>query len=294
MKYITLRAKLRKRLAGNETLIAPGVYDALSARQVELAGYPAVHAGSYSFASSLGLPDVGILNMTEMCDKVREVADAVSIPVIADAENGFHGPSALARVVRAFEHAGACGIHIEDHLSGKHTSESKRVIPLEQAVQKIRAAVAGRDDPNFLVIARTDVAWATNRVADAVERMVAFAEAGADAVMPIGLTLEQLHEIRQRIAVPVVIVNTHGNSLESERAAGANLVIYHSFCIDAATFGIQHALQRFAATKNIRSLEGSISSHEEMEALLKYAEYDERRRSHAAFGSAIDTDGIAA
>ncbi|WP_158906923.1 oxaloacetate decarboxylase [Burkholderia sp. L27(2015)] len=281
MKYMNLRAQLRKRLAENRTLVAPGVYDALSAMQVELAGFETVHAGSYSFASSLGLPDVGILNMTELCNKVREISEAVSIPVIADAENGFHGPAAIARVVRAFEQAGACGIHIEDHLSGKHTSEPKRVVPLEQAVQKIRAAVAGREDPNFLVIARTDIASVTNRVADVAERMLAFAQAGADAVMPIGLTLEQLGEIRQRIPAPVVIVNTNGDSLESERAAGADIVIYHSFCVDAATFGIKRALQRFTETKNIRSLEGSVSSHLEMEVLLNYAEYDRRRQCHA-------------
>ena len=281
MKYRNLRRQLRARLTANRVLAVPGVYDALSARQVERAGFEAVHAGSYSFASSLALPDVGMLTMTEICEKVSGIASAVSIPVIADAENGFFNPAAIGRAVRCFEQAGASAIHIEDHLSGKHTSEPRRVVPLDEAVQKIRAALAAREDPDFMIIARTDIAWVTHSVADAVARMKAFIAAGADAVMPTGLTLEQLREVRQHVSAHVVIVNSNGDSLESEQAAGASIVIYHSFCVNAANFGIQQALQRFSATHRIGSLGGAMSSLEEIEDLVGYDEYNRHLQRYA-------------
>jgi len=289
MKYTKLRAQLRARLQdADRTLVAPGVYDSMSARQVALAGFEAVHAGSYSFASSLALPDVGILDLAEISERVRAISSAVSIPVIADAENGFTGPAGIGRVIQRFEEAGACAIHIEDLLSGKHTSAPKRVVPLEDATQIIRAAVAARDDPNFMIIARTDVAWATNNVQDAVDRACAFVKAGADAVMPIGLTLEQLRDVRHTIPSAVVIVNTHGNSIEAEHAAGANLVFYHSFCVNAAARGIQQALRSFAKTGCIGAVQESVASQEEMEDLLGYAEYERLRKHYTPHAPVMD------
>jgi methylisocitrate lyase len=283
MKFTKLRERLRNRLnEANRILVAPGAYDPLSARQIELAGFEAVHVGSYSLASSLGLPDVGILNLTEISDRVQEICATVSVPVIADAETGFNGPEGMERVVRRFEQAGACAIHIEDQVSGKHTSAPKRVMPLDLATHTIRAAVAARDDPNFMIIARTDVAWVTHNVQDAIERVHAFVQAGADAVMPIGLTLEQLRDVRHIIPSTVVIVNTHDNSVEEEQAAGANLVFYHSFCVDAAAYGVQQALQRFTETGHIRSVQGTVASAEEMEDLLQYAKHDDLLKRYAS------------
>lgn len=286
MKFSALRRQLRERLARKQILAVPGAYDALSAQQVERAGFEAVHAGSYSFASSLGLPDVGMLTLTEIAAKTGEIANAVSIPVIADAENGFFSAAAIGRAVRAFEQAGASAIHIEDHVSGKHTVERRRVAPLDEAVQKIRAAVAAREDADFMIIARTDVAWVTHDAADAVARMHAFIAAGADAVMPTGLSLQQMREVREQSPAHLVIVNADGDSLESEQASGADIVIYHSLCINAANLGVQQALQRFASTHRIAALENSMSSLEDMETLLGYDEYSRRIQRYASDGSA--------
>jgi methylisocitrate lyase len=280
MKYPALRTKLREQLTTGSILIAPGAYDAFSARAVERAGFDAVHAGSYSIAGALGLPDVGMLDLTELAAKVADICAAVSIPVIADAENGFYSAAAMQRVVSAYERSGASAIHIEDHVSGKHTSLEKRVLPLEQAVDRICAAVDARDDPAFMVIARTDVTWATGNVQDSLVRAAAFLAAGADAVMPVGLSLAQLGEIRGGIKGPVVIVNNGRDAVDAEAAAGANVVIYHSLCLDAAARAVPDALKQLRASLDIGAVRACLAEHEEVDSFLGYEQYDIRLKRY--------------
>jgi methylisocitrate lyase len=274
MTYCKQRIRLRERIGDGRVLAVPGVFDPLSARQAEMVGMEAVHAGSYSFASSLALPDIGILTMTEICQRVRDIASSVSVPIIADAENGFVSATGISRVIRSYEQAGASAIHIEDHLSGKHTSEARRVVPLEEAVGKIRAAVESREDSAFMIIARTDVAWATGRIEDCLDRIRAFVAAGADAVMPVGLTLEQVATLRPLVSVPMVIVNSFDDTREAVQAAGADVVIYHSLCVDAAMYGVQKALQHLAQAHEIASLQDSFLPRDDMLRLLGYHEYE--------------------
>ena len=280
MKYPALRMALRHRLSTGPTLVAPGAYDAFSARAVERAGFDAVHAGSYSVAGALGLPDVGLLDLTELAEKIAEICTAVSIPVIADAENGFYSAAAMQRVVSAYERSGASAIHIEDHVSGKHTSLEKRVLPLGQAVERIRAAVDARDDHGFIIIARTDVTWATGSVQGSLERATAFLDAGADAVMPVGLSLGQLHEIRSGIKGPVVIVNNGADTFGAEAAAGANVIIYHSLCLDAAARAVPEALTRLKATQDIRAIRPFLAEHVEVDSYLGYEQYNNRLKQY--------------
>src|SRR4051794_27965597 len=146
------------------------------------------------------------------------------------AENGWNNAANLWRTVREFEQAGICGVRIEDHERGKHTPVPPVIAPLEQVLEKIRAALDARQDPNFLVIARTDVPWAYKDVEEAVLRMNAYTEAGADLVMPAGMNPEVLRSIRGRVKGNVLITDTPGSSAADEQAAGADVVLHYGFC----------------------------------------------------------------
>ena len=177
-------ARLRTLLATPGPLVAPGAYDALSARLVEQAGFDVVYmTGFGSTASLIGRPDVGLLTGTEMVDNARRIAAAIDLPVIADADTGYGNAINVVRTVQAYEQAGVAGMHLEDQVMPKkcgHMS-GKAVIPAEEMVGKIRAAGAARRDPDFVLIARTD-AVAVEGVAAAIARARAYAEAGADAL----------------------------------------------------------------------------------------------------------------
>jgi 2,3-dimethylmalate lyase len=178
------RARLRELLARSEPLVAPGAYDALSARLVEQAGFDVVYmTGFGSTAALAGRPDVGLLTGTEMVDNARRIAAAVDVPVIADADTGYGNAINVVRTVQSYEQAGVAGIHLEDQVLRKkcgHMS-GKAVIPADEMVGKLRAAVAARRDPDFLLIARTDAA-AVEGLSAALDRARAYAAAGADAL----------------------------------------------------------------------------------------------------------------
>src|ERR671935_3191847 len=140
-----------------EPVLAPGAYDALSARLIEAAGFPAVYMTGFGTAAArLGRPDVGLLGLTEMVDNARRIVEAVEVPVIADADTGYGNPINVVRTVHEYERAGVAAIHIEDQVMPKKCGhmEGKQLIPSEEMVQKVRAAVAARRSPDFLLIAR--------------------------------------------------------------------------------------------------------------------------------------------
>jgi 2,3-dimethylmalate lyase len=182
---IAPRARLRELLASDAgPLIAPGAYDALSARLVEQAGFDVVYmTGFGTTASLIGRPDVGLLSGTEMIDNARRIVAAVDVPVIADADTGYGNAINVLRTVQTYEQAGVAGIHLEDQVLPKkcgHMS-GKAVIAADEMVGKIRAAVEARRDPDLVLIARTDAA-AVHGLDDAIDRARAFADAGADVL----------------------------------------------------------------------------------------------------------------
>ncbi|HVA24207.1 MAG TPA: isocitrate lyase/PEP mutase family protein [Chloroflexota bacterium] len=175
---------LRDLLADAEPVLAPGAYDALSARLIESAGFPAVYmTGFGTSASYLGRPDVGLMTMAEMVDQARRIVQAVGVPVIADADTGYGNPINVIRTVQAYENAGVAAIHIEDQVAPKRCGhmEGKQVIPAEDMVQKVRAAVAAKSSPDFTLIARTD-ARAVEGFQPALDRVRRYRDAGADII----------------------------------------------------------------------------------------------------------------
>ncbi len=177
-------ATLRELFGAKEMVLAPGCYDALGARLVEEAGFPAVYmTGFGSAASRLGRPDVGLMTLPEMVDNARRIAQAVAIPVIADADTGYGNPINVIRTVREYEAAGVAAIHLEDQVTPKKCGhmEGKQVVPAVEMAAKVSAAVAARRSPEFLIIARTD-ARSVEGLRAAVARARLYREAGADVL----------------------------------------------------------------------------------------------------------------
>jgi 2,3-dimethylmalate lyase len=177
-------AGLRELLVPGRPLLAPGCYDALSARLVEEAGFPAVYmTGFGSSAGHLGRPDVGLMTMAEMVDNARRIAAAVEVPVIADADTGYGNPINVIRTVQEYERAGVAAIHIEDQVAPKKCGhmEGKQVVPVAEMAAKLRAAADARRSPDLLLIARTD-ARAVEGLEAAIERAHRYREAGADVI----------------------------------------------------------------------------------------------------------------
>ncbi|MBI4187962.1 MAG: isocitrate lyase/PEP mutase family protein, partial [Chloroflexi bacterium] len=201
--------KLRKLLKTPGIIVAPGAHNAFTAKIIEqTGGFPAVYmTGSGTAMSLLGEPDVGLLTMTEMVTQARNIANAVSLPVIADADTGYGNAINVVRTVREYERTGVAGIHIEDQVTPKKCGhfEGKQVISLAEMVGKIRAAVDAREDPDFVLIARTD-ARAVLGLDEAIGRAKAYVAAGADAIfVEAPQSLEELNIIARSIDAPLMV-----------------------------------------------------------------------------------------
>ena len=194
--------RLRERLESSELLVAPFVYDALQAKIAEATGFEAVYMTGFGTAAARGLPDLGLLSLTEMVQNARFIAGAVEVPVICDADTGYGNALNVMRTVREFEDAGASAIHLEDQVWPKRCGflEGKQVIPAEQMIPKLRAACDARRDPDFVIIARTD-ALQPHGWDEAERRARAYAEAGADLVFVDGIaSRHDLDEYARRLA----------------------------------------------------------------------------------------------
>ena len=184
--------QLRELLSVGQPVLAPGVYDALGARLVEEAGFDAVYMTGFGTAASrLGRPDVGLLTMTEMVDNAKGIARAVQLPVIADADTGYGNAINVVRTVQEFEHAGVAAVHLEDQVAPKRCGhlDGKQIVPVDEMVSKIRAAVAARTLPELVLIARTDAA-AVEGIDVAIGRARRYYDAGADVLFVEAATSE--------------------------------------------------------------------------------------------------------
>ena len=199
--------QLRELLASPGIVPAPGAYDCLSAAVIERAGFPVVYmTGAGTSISRTGYPDIGLTTMSEMVANAAAIARTVSVPVIADADTGYGDVLQVQRTVREYERAGVAGIHIEDQESPKRCGhlDDKRVVPQEEMVRKLHAALDAREDDDFTIIARCD-ALAVTGWDDALRRCEAYVEAGADVLFLEALqTREQAMDVTGRFDVPVL------------------------------------------------------------------------------------------
>lgn len=198
---------LKRLLNDPKILIMPGVYDALSVKVAEQAGFEAAIMGGYSVSASvLGEPDIGYLTMTEMLYSLKKICDATAIPVLADGDTGYGNAMNVRRVVREYEQAGAAGVFFEDQEWPKRCGhmDGKRVISMEEHAMKIKAAVEARKDPDFIIMARTD-ARSVNGLDDAILRAKAYAAAGADVLfVEAPQSVEEMKIIAQALDKPLM------------------------------------------------------------------------------------------
>ena len=241
-------AKLRKMLNSEGLIVAPFVMNGLHARIAESVGFSAVYMTGAGTAAERGFPDVGWLTMTEMVANAKYIANAVDIPVVCDADTGYGNALNVQRTVREYEAAGVAGIHIEDQVFPKKCGffEGKQVVPMEEHVQKIRAALDARSDPDFVIIARCD-AYAVTGWEDTVRRCRAYRDAGADLVFVDGIkTLDDLRNYADDLPDMPRMYNGDLTSTQDVEALGYKLMI----CGSTIWLIYKQLLEAFTELKN--------------------------------------------
>jgi methylisocitrate lyase len=242
---------LRNLIQQDDLLVIPGCFNALSARLIEQAGFPAAYISGAGVASHfLGLPDIGLASMEEVLQNARNIANVTNIPVICDADTGYGNAVNVIRTVREFENAGIAGIQLEDQVMPKkcgHT-EGKLLISKDEMVQKIKAAVDARRDPDFLFVIRTD-AIAVNGFDDALDRSLAYEEAGADIIFVEAMQdIEQMKRVAQTFKKPLLANMVEGGGktpilpAKELKAIGFKLAIYPASTWMAAIKAMQELL----------------------------------------------------
>ncbi len=243
--------RFRLLIEAPEILLLPGAHDALSVRLAEQAGFAAVTCGGYSAAASLlGAPDVGQLTMTEMAEMYARLADCTDLPIFADGDTGHGNATNVARTVRAFERAGVAGLFIEDQVAPKRCGHmaGKRVVPVEDMVAKLKAALDARVDPDLVIMARTD-ARAAHGLDEAIERAQIYREVGADLLfVEAPESIEELRRICSEIPAPCLANNIEGGRtpvLPAHKLEEMGFAVV-TFPV-AATYAVAHALQELYA-----------------------------------------------
>jgi 2-methylisocitrate lyase-like PEP mutase family enzyme len=271
-------AGLRRLVRGDGLVVAPGVYDGLSARLARQAGFAAVYATGGGIARGMGYPDLGLLGMTEVIERVAGIVEHAGVPVIADADTGYGNALNTRRAVRAFARAGAAAIHLEDQTFPKRCGhlDDKSVVPVVEMTQKLRAA---RDaDADLVLIARTD-ALAVEGLDAAVERAHAYTDAGADVIFVEAPTSEaQVETIARRVRAPLLINMFEGGktplvALDRLQALGYRIVIIPSDLQRAAIRAMQETLAAIRRDGNSRALADRMATFTEREAIVGTPEY---------------------
>ena len=202
-------SNLRAMIKQDGMIVAPGAYDCITARTIAQAGFPAVYMTGAGTSATLGYPDYGLVTMSEMAENAGRIAAAVDVPVIADADTGYGNELNTTRTVREYEKRGVAGLHIEDQGFPKKCGhlDNKVIVPLDEYLAKVRAAVAARRDPDFLIIARTD-SRAELGIEEAVRRANAALQAGADmAFVEAPQTLEEVAAVPKLVNGPCLFNN---------------------------------------------------------------------------------------
>ena len=285
---MTMPTQFRRLLAGPDMVVAPGAYDGIGARVIEQAGFTAVYMTGGGTSMARGFPDYGLLGMSEMVDNAAVLARSVSIPLVADADTGYGNELNVTRAVREFEGRGVAAIHLEDQVSPKRCGhlDGKELVPQDEFLAKIRAAVAARRSPDFVVIARTD-ARAVTGLDDAVSRANAALTAGADmAFVEAAQTLEEVAAIPRRVHGPCLLNLVAGGrtpavSMADARAMGYRLTILPGMLPMAAVQAFDAALDELSRTGRPPAPPGGVTVAQTF-ARFGMAEWDEVRTGFMA------------
>jgi 2,3-dimethylmalate lyase len=285
-------ARLRALISQDRLLIAPGAPNALTAVLIEEAGFPVVYVSGAGVSNTqLGVADVGLVSLHELVDQVRYVTAAVEVPVVTDADTGFGNAINVTRTVQELERTGAAGLHLEDQVTPKRCGhfEGKQLVSKIEMVNKVRAAVEARRDEDFVIIARTD-ARAVTGLEDAIERALAYREAGADMIfLEAPQTTEELETIAREVPSPLVANmvedgKTPLQSADTLEKMGYRLVLYANLAMRAAVFAMQQVLSHLAEHGDSMGVRDRIITMEERNRITNLAHYrkmEERYLSEA-------------
>jgi 2-methylisocitrate lyase-like PEP mutase family enzyme len=286
----TSRSTFRRGLSEGRLIVAPGVYDGISARIAETAGHEAVYVSGGAVARSTGVPDIGLMTLTEVVARTQQIVEAVGCPVIADADTGYGGNLNVARTVREFERIGVAGLHLEDQAEPKRCGhyEGKTIVSVGTMVARIQAALDARADPELTIVARTD-ARATDGLDAALERANAYAAAGADMIFVEAPQSEaEIERIAQAIDAPLVINMFAGGKtplLPSARLQelGYALMLIPSDLQRAAIFAMQQAAATLLAEGSTASLAERMVTFADRDRLVELEAFAALDDKYAAF-----------
>ncbi|PWS41485.1 isocitrate lyase [Streptomyces sp. ZEA17I] len=272
--------RLRRLIEGDGIHVAPGAYDGLSARLVEESGSALIYASGGAIARSCGVPDIGLLGLTEVAARIEQMVDVTTLPVIADADTGFGNAVNAVRTLALYERIGVAGLHIEDQTFPKRCGhlDDKSLVSTDEMVRKIQAVSKARTDPDFVLIARTD-AIATEGLDAAIERANAYAGAGADVIfVEAPRTVEQIEEIAARIPQPKLINMFHGGKTplvpkERLRELGYRLVIIPSDLQRAVITAVRRTLEAINRDGDSGAVRDDLASFADRERIVRTAEY---------------------
>lgn len=274
------RERFRADLSSGRLLRVPGAFNPLSARLIERKGFDGVYISGAVLSADLGLPDIGLTTLTEVASRGAQIARTTELPTLIDADTGFGEPMNAARTVQEMENAGISGLHIEDQINPKRCGhlDGKEVVGLDTAVRRIRAAVEGRRDPNFLIMARTDVR-AVDGLEAAKDRAKVLVDAGADAIFPEAMrTLEEFAAIRDAVDVPVLANMTEFGKSElfttqQLESVGINLVIWPVSLLRMAMGAAEHALDTLLGEGSLTSQLDNMQHRADLYDLISYEDY---------------------
>ncbi|MGM0931438.1 MAG: methylisocitrate lyase [Actinomycetota bacterium] len=276
------RRTLREGLASGKLQQFPGAFNPLSARLIQEKGFDGVYISGAVLANDLGLPDIGLTTLTEVATRAGQIARMTDLPALVDADTGFGEPMNVARTVQELENAGLAGCHIEDQFNPKRCGhlDGKNVVDVETASKRIRAAADARRDPNFLIMARTDIR-AVDGLAAAQDRARALADAGADAIFPEAMrTLEEFAAIRDAVDVPVLANMTEfGKSelftAEALASVGVNMVIYPVTLLRSAMGAAERTLNAIKAEGTQQAQVPNMLTRARLYELVDYEAYNQ-------------------
>jgi methylisocitrate lyase len=275
------RRLFRERLDTGRIMRFPGAFNPLSARLIEQKGFEGVYISGAVLSADLGLPDIGLTTLTEVAGRARQITRMTELPAIVDADTGFGEPMNVARTVQEMEDAGLVGLHIEDQVNPKRCGhlDGKQVVDEHTALQRVRAAVDARRDPNFLIMARTDVR-AVDGLQAAVDRAKRLEDAGADAIFPEAMaSLEEFAAVRAAVDVPLLANMTEfGKSdlftVQQLADIGMNIVIWPVSLLRLAMGAAVRALDELQASGSLDAKLEEMQHRADLYELIDYEGYN--------------------
>lgn len=274
------RRAFRERLASGELLRFPGAFNPLSARLIERKGFEGVYISGAVLSADLGLPDIGLTTLPEVAGRGQQIARMTDLPALIDADTGFGEPMNVARTIQTLEDAGIAGMHIEDQVNPKRCGhlDGKSVVDEDTAIKRVRAAVDARRDPNFLIMARTDIR-AVEGLDAAIDRARALVDAGADAIFPEAMRdLSEFEAVRRAIDVPMLANMTEFGksdlfSVAQLRDVGVNIVIWPVSLLRIAMGAASRALDTLVDEGHLTSTLGEMQHRADLYDLIDYEQY---------------------